>query len=203
MDSLPWESGVRSVCGSSADDTKQFIAALSAADLEALLFALCPLPSIPESALWGSSVDRKSVHAISHVSSQFAFYIASQSPPHVPERPVKLYALLLHSRVLIGLSFEGINSAANRWFHLANKHNISVFHCTLPPPCWSTAQPRRMQKKRKTKACNKKYWRFLAVKHCSHPIRKIGEDLNTFRISLAVYPSKLWPLLLAIVATAH
>lgn len=44
---LPLESGVRSVCGSPAADTKQFIAGLIVADLEVLLFTLCSLPYIP------------------------------------------------------------------------------------------------------------------------------------------------------------
>lgn len=96
--------------------------------------SLC-VPGIPQRALKGSSGDRNLVHAISHVSAQFAFYITPQRPTYVSKMPVKWHTLLVHSWVLIELSFKGIKAAANRWFHSANKHGISTFHCTLPPPC--------------------------------------------------------------------
>lgn len=90
--------------------------------------------STPQRALKGSFGDRKPVHVISHISVQFAFCIATQSSPHVSERPVKWDTLALPSWVSVGLSYEGVNSAANRCFHSAYKHSISVSHCMLLPP---------------------------------------------------------------------
>lgn len=89
----------------------------------------------PQGALKGSSGDRKPVHVVPNVSVQFALCTATQSLAHISERSVRWDTLALHSWGSGGLSSEGINSAANRCFHLAYKHSISVSHCILLPPC--------------------------------------------------------------------
>lgn len=131
--SLPWESdqSVRALQLVPSSSVQ-----LSVQQIQRPCYSLCvPFQahqSTPLRGLKGSSGDRKSVHVISHVSVLFAFCFDTWSP-YASERPVKWDILALHSWGSVGLSSEGINSAANRSFHLAYRHSISMSLCILLP----------------------------------------------------------------------
>lgn len=129
---------VRSVSQSSADGTKQFSAALSAADLEAVLFTLSPLPSIPQytTESFKRQFWRQKICSC-HIPCQcpVCFLLWHLGPCEVSERPVKRGTMALHSGGSEGLSSEGVNSAASKCFHLAYKHSVSMSYCILLPSC--------------------------------------------------------------------
>lgn len=129
---------VRPACQSSAASTKQFGAASSAADLEAMLLILCALPSIPEytTESFKRQFWRQKVCSC-HIPCQcpVCFLLWHSDTSYVSERPVKWDTMALHSWGSEGFYSEGINSAANICFHLAYKHSICMCHCILLPPC--------------------------------------------------------------------
>lgn len=111
------------------------------------------------------------------------------APLCIWEETVKWDTLALHSWASVGLCSEGINSAANRCFHLAYKHSTDMPHCILLPPCQSTTQPRSFFTR------NAKVFLLLNTVLIQSERLERSWTLSEYP---EIYPFKLWHLLLAI-----